>query len=138
LQKTQEEIEEARQIIDEQKIQLEEKEEEFNKLKTEVASLTKTFEGYITQKKVNEKLLKRTEVRDEILNSQRSPNDKSGLGYNSEVDRSIIGYTNGPGKSEFDKCGLSCNNEVGSSSLKGISEVRTQSHAQNSVKEESS
>jgi hypothetical protein len=59
---------------------LEKKEESCHELEVEVVNLRKKFEKSDTQIK----FLNKSMTLDEILDSQRSPNDKSGLGYNKE------------------------------------------------------
>jgi chromosome segregation ATPase len=71
-------LEEAKRIEELLKNQLDEKEESFQKLEAEVVDL----------RKKKEKFMNNSTILDEILDSQRSPNDKSGLGYNKEVAQS--------------------------------------------------
>jgi hypothetical protein len=59
---------------------LEKKEESCHELEVEVVNLRKKVEKSDTQIK----FLNKSMTLDEILDSQRSPNDKSGLGYNKE------------------------------------------------------
>ncbi len=81
LQKNQEEIEIAGKIITEQRIQLEEKEEEIKNLKTKVTDLTEKEKRLQTQQRVNEKFGKSRAILDDILSKQRSSLDKSGIGF---------------------------------------------------------
>jgi hypothetical protein len=60
--------------------QLNEREESCNKMEAEVVNLRKKFEKSNT----HSKFLNNSMTLDEILDSQISPNDKSGLGYNKE------------------------------------------------------
>jgi hypothetical protein len=60
------------------KNQVNEKEESCNKLEVEVVDLRKKVEK-------SDKLLNNSKILNEILESQRSPNDKSSLGYKREV-----------------------------------------------------
>jgi hypothetical protein len=60
--------------------QLDKKEESCHELEAEVVNLRKKVEKSDTQNK----FLNSSMTLDEILDSQRSPNDKSGLGYNKE------------------------------------------------------
>jgi hypothetical protein len=59
---------------------LDKKEESCHELEVEVVNLRKKVEKSDTQIK----FLKKSMTLDDILDSQRSPNDKSGLGYNKE------------------------------------------------------
>jgi hypothetical protein len=60
--------------------QLNKREESCHKMEAEVVNLRKKVEKSNTQVK----FLNKSMILDEILDSQRSPNDKSGLGYNKE------------------------------------------------------
>jgi hypothetical protein len=60
------------------KNQVNEKEESCHKLEAEVVDLRKKVEK-------SNKFLNSSTILNEILESQRSPNDKSGLGYNKEA-----------------------------------------------------
>ena len=60
--------------------QLNKKEESCHKMEEKVVNLRKKFEKSNTQIK----FLNNSMTLDEILDSQGSPNDKSGLGYNKE------------------------------------------------------
>jgi hypothetical protein len=60
--------------------QLDKKEESCHEMEEEVVNLRKKVENLDTQIK----FLNNSMILDEILDSQRSPNDKSGLGYNKE------------------------------------------------------
>ena len=60
------------------KNQVNEKEESCHKLEVEVVDLRKKVEK-------SNKFLNSSTILNDILESQRSPNDKSGLGYNKEV-----------------------------------------------------
>jgi hypothetical protein len=59
---------------------LEKNEESYHELDAEVVNLRKKVEKSNTQIK----FLNKSMTLDEILDSQRSPNDKFGLGYNKE------------------------------------------------------
>jgi peptidoglycan hydrolase CwlO-like protein len=59
---------------------LDKKEESYHELEVEVVNLRNKVEKLDTQIK----FLKNSMTPDNILDSQRSPNDKSGLGYNKE------------------------------------------------------
>ena len=63
------------------KNQVNEKEESCHKLEAEVIDLRKKVE----KSKTHIKFMNNSTILDEILDSQRSPNDKSGLGYNKEA-----------------------------------------------------
>jgi hypothetical protein len=67
-------IEEAKRIEELLKIQINEKEESFCKLEDEIVNLRKKVEK-------SNKFLNSSRILDEILESQRSSCDKSGLGY---------------------------------------------------------
>jgi hypothetical protein len=71
-------IEEAKIIEELLKNQVIEKEESCHKLEVEVVDLRKKVEK-------SNKLLNSSTILNEILDSQRSPNDKSGLGYKKET-----------------------------------------------------
>jgi hypothetical protein len=71
-------IEEAKRIEELLKNQVNEKEESCHKLEAEVVDLRKKVEK-------SNKFLNSSTILNEILDSQRSPNDKSGLGYNKEA-----------------------------------------------------
>jgi chromosome segregation ATPase len=74
-------IEEAKRIEELLKNQVNEKEESCHKLEAEVVDLRKKVEKSNT----HIKFMNSSTILDEILDSQRSPNDKSGLGYNKEL-----------------------------------------------------
>jgi hypothetical protein len=74
-------IEEAKRIEELLKNQVNEKEESCHKLEAEVVDLRKKVEKSNT----HIKFMNNSTILDEILDSQRSPNDKSGLGYNKEA-----------------------------------------------------
>jgi hypothetical protein len=63
------------------KNQVNEKEESCHKLETEVVDIIKKVENSNT----HIKFMNNSTILDDILDSQRSPNDKSGLGYNKEA-----------------------------------------------------
>jgi hypothetical protein len=63
------------------KNQVNEKEESCHKLEAEVVDLRRKVEKSNT----HIKFMNNSTILDEILDSQRSPNDKSGLGYNKEA-----------------------------------------------------
>jgi hypothetical protein len=71
-------IEEAKMVEELLKYQVNEKEESCHKLETEVVDLRKKVEK-------SNKFLNSSKILNEILESQRSPNDKSGLGYKREA-----------------------------------------------------
>jgi hypothetical protein len=71
-------IEGAKRVEKLLKNQVNEKEESCNKLETEFVDLRKKVEK-------SNKFLNRSTILNEILDSQISPNDKSGLGYNKEA-----------------------------------------------------
>jgi hypothetical protein len=73
-------LEEAKRREEVVRNQLNKKEESCHKLEAEVVNLRKKVEKSNTQIK----FLNNSMTLDEILDSQRSPNDKSGLGYNKE------------------------------------------------------
>jgi hypothetical protein len=72
--------------------QLDEKEESCHELEAEVVNLRKKVEKSDTQNK----FLNNSMTLDEILDSQRSPNDKFGLGYNKEEMRTPKKFDAGP------------------------------------------
>jgi hypothetical protein len=71
-------IEEAKRIEELLKNQINEKEESWCKLEAEIVDLRKKVEK-------SNKFLNSSQILDEILESQRSPYDKSGLGYKKEA-----------------------------------------------------
>jgi hypothetical protein len=71
-------IEEAKRVEELLKNQINEKEESCHKLEAEVVDLRKKVEK-------SNKFLNSSQILNEILESQRSPNDKSGLGYKREA-----------------------------------------------------
>jgi hypothetical protein len=71
-------IEEAKRVEELLKNQINEKEESCDKLEVEVVDLRKKVEK-------SNKFLNSSRILDEILENQRSPYDKSGLGYKEEV-----------------------------------------------------
>jgi hypothetical protein len=71
-------IEEAKRVEELLKNQINEKEESCHKLEAEVVDLRKKVEK-------SNKFLNSSRILDEILESQRSPCDKSGLGYKEEA-----------------------------------------------------
>jgi DNA repair exonuclease SbcCD ATPase subunit len=71
-------IEEAKRVEELLKNQVNEKEESCHKLEAEVVDLRKKVEK-------SNKFLNSSTILNEILDSQRSPNDKSGLGYKKEA-----------------------------------------------------
>ena len=72
-------LEEAKRIEEVLKDQLDEKEDQCQKLEMEVVCLKKTSE----KSNACVKFRNNSIILDEILDRQRSPFDKSGLGYNS-------------------------------------------------------
>jgi hypothetical protein len=71
-------IEEAKRVEELLKNQINEKEESCHKLEAEVVDLRKKVEK-------SNKFLNSSQILSEILESQRSPYDKSGLGYKKEA-----------------------------------------------------
>ena len=71
-------IEETKRVEELLKNQINEKEESCHKLEVEVVDLRKKVEK-------SNKFLNSSRILDEILESQRSPCDKSGLGYKEEA-----------------------------------------------------
>jgi predicted RNase H-like nuclease (RuvC/YqgF family) len=71
-------IEESKRVEELLKNQVNEKEESSHKLEAEVFDLIKKVEK-------SNKFLNSSTILNEILDSQRSPNDKSSLGYNKEA-----------------------------------------------------
>jgi hypothetical protein len=78
-------MEEAERVIDDQNTLLKKKEDDIDRLKTEVADLKEEMENTFTQHNTRDRFMKSTEVLDEILSHQRSPYGKSGLGYINEM-----------------------------------------------------
>jgi hypothetical protein len=74
-------LEEAKRVEELLKNQVNEKEESCHKLEAEVVDLRKKVEKSNT----HIKFMNNSTILNEILDSQRSPNDKSGLGYNKEA-----------------------------------------------------
>jgi hypothetical protein len=60
---------------------LREKEENIERLETRVVDLKEEVERMQTQQRTNERFRKSTEVLHDILGQQRSPFDKSGIGF---------------------------------------------------------
>eukprot|EP00253_Pinus_taeda_P004612 PITA_04612 len=77
-------IEEKNMIIDTLEIQIDEKEKHFEKLEGEIFALRKEIEK---AKAINLKFVKGSETLDEIINVQRSPLNKTGLGYTGETSQ---------------------------------------------------
>eukprot|EP00253_Pinus_taeda_P009556 PITA_09556 len=77
-------LEEKNVIIDTLQFQLDEKEKFLEKLECEIVGLRKEIEK---TKALNLKFLKGFETLDEIINVQRSPLIKTGLGYNGETSQ---------------------------------------------------
>jgi hypothetical protein len=73
-------LEEAKRREEVVRIQLNKREESCHKLEEEVVNIRKKVEKSNTQIK----FLNNSMTLDEILDSQRSPNEKFGLGYNKE------------------------------------------------------
>ena len=71
-------------IIDTLQFQIDEKEKYLEKLEGEIAGLRKEIEK---KKAINLKFVKGSETLDEIINVQRSPLNKTGLGYNGETSQ---------------------------------------------------
>ena len=77
-------LEEKNVIIDSLQCQLVEREKHHEKLECEIVSLRKEIEK---TKALNLKFVKGSETLDEIINVQRSPLIKTGLGYNGEASQ---------------------------------------------------
>ena len=77
-------LEEKNMIIDTLQIQLDEKEQSLEKLECQIVGLRKEIEK---TKALNLKFVKGSETLDEIINVQRSPLIKTGLGYNGEASQ---------------------------------------------------
>src|ERR1700734_2069264 len=77
-------IEEKNMIIDTLQFQIDEKEKHFEKLEGEIVALRKEIEK---TKAINLKFVKGFEILDETINVQRSPLNKTGLGYNGETSQ---------------------------------------------------
>eukprot|EP00253_Pinus_taeda_P010214 PITA_10214 len=77
-------IEEKNMIIDTLQIQIDEKEKHSKKLEGEIVALRKEIEK---TKAINLKFVKGSETLDEIINVQRSPLNKTGLGYTRETSQ---------------------------------------------------
>ena len=77
-------LEEKNMIIDTLQFQLAEKEKHHEKLECEIVGLRKEIEK---TKALNLKFVKGSETLDEIINVQRSPLIKTGLGYNEETSQ---------------------------------------------------
>jgi hypothetical protein len=80
-------LEEEKRIEELLKNQVNEKEESCHKLEAEVVDLRRKVEKSNT----HIKFMNNSTILDEILDSQRSPNDKYGLGYNKEATHSEVG-----------------------------------------------
>jgi hypothetical protein len=80
-------IEEAKRVEEQLKNQINEKEESCHKLKAEVVDPRKKVEN-------SKKILNSSQILNEILESQRSPNDKSGLGYKKEATHAEASTSN--------------------------------------------
>ena len=77
-------IEENNMIIDTLQFQIDEKEKHLEKLEGEIVGLRKEIEK---TKAINLKFVKGSETLDKIINVQRSPLNKTGLGYNGETSQ---------------------------------------------------
>ena len=77
-------LEEKNLIIDSLQCQLAEREKHLEKLECEIVGLRKEIEK---TKALNIKCVKGSETLDEIINVQRSPLIKTGLGYNEETTK---------------------------------------------------
>ena len=77
-------LEENNVIIETLQIQLDEKEQSLEKLECEIVGLRKEIEK---SKALNLKFVKGSETLDKIINVQRSPLIKTGLGYNGETSQ---------------------------------------------------
>jgi len=80
-------LEEKNVIIDTLQFQLAEKEKFLEKLECEIVDIRKEIEK---TKAINLKFVKGSETLDEIINVQRSPLIKTGLGYNGEASQASI------------------------------------------------
>ena len=87
-------LERARWKEEDLKDQLEEKDKSYQKLEAEVVELKKN----VGQSEVNGKFKICSSILDEILESQRSPFDKTGLGYSKKMKET----EEGPSCSIFD------------------------------------
>jgi chromosome segregation ATPase len=83
-------IEEAKRVEELLKNKVNEKEESCHKLEAKVIDIRKKVEKPNT----HIKFMNNSTILDEILDSQRSPNDKSGLGYNKEALHSEASTSN--------------------------------------------
>eukprot|EP00253_Pinus_taeda_P036458 PITA_36458 len=77
-------IEEKNMIIDTLQSKIDEKERHLEKLEGEIVGLRKEIEK---TKAINLKFVKGSETLNEIINVQRSPLNKTGLGYNGETSQ---------------------------------------------------
>eukprot|EP00253_Pinus_taeda_P001904 PITA_01904 len=77
-------IEEKNMIIDTLQFQIDEKERHLEKLEGEIVGLRKEIEK---KKAINLNFVKGSETLDEIINVQRSPLNKTCLGYNGETSQ---------------------------------------------------
>jgi len=77
-------IEEKNAIIDALQSQIDEKERHFEKLEGEIVNIRKEIEK---TKAINLKFVKGSGTLDNIINVQRSPINKIGLGYNGETSQ---------------------------------------------------
>eukprot|EP00253_Pinus_taeda_P028712 PITA_28712 len=77
-------IKEKNMIIDTLQFQIDEKERHLEKLEGEIVGLRKEIEK---TKAINLKFVKGSETLDDIINVQRSPLNKTGLGYNGETSQ---------------------------------------------------
>ena len=97
-------LEETKMIEEVLKDKLDDKEEQCQKLEMEVVGLRKTSENYNACVKFKKKSI----ILEEILNCQRSPFDKFGLGYNSGNENSEAdtwtprNYEAGPSFSKYE------------------------------------
>ena len=77
-------IEEKNMIIDTLQFQIDEKERHLEKLEGEIVGLRKEIEK---TKAINLKFVKGSKTLDEIINVQRSPLNRTSLGYNGETSQ---------------------------------------------------
>ena len=77
-------LDEKNMIIDTLQLQLDEREQFIEKLECEIVEIRKEIEK---TKAINLKFVKGSETLDEIINVQRSPLIKTGLGYNGETSQ---------------------------------------------------
>ena len=74
-------IEEAGRLVTEQNFQLQEKEDNFERLEAKITSLKEELKNLSSQLRRTMKFKKSTKILHWILSSQRSPSENYGLGY---------------------------------------------------------